>query len=306
MDGIRSIWENEWLIIEAVSIDSIRSLADKRYNSLNHWDRPDDYEEMMALGETHRWVSHFRDGFYVIDIEPVDIDWMLRAERIGCITGRFSKLHSEELERMVHKYAPITDHLFDAAICGPGWFVRTEKVSLKFGCHGVGPYTNMRSIIESMTTSISCHSPLKPSSSQGVRIFPWMQLNPWKEFRVFVHDHRIRCISQQDIYGVNEILHQLDSDHERIDTIIGWARELHRYHTDVIVPALHHIPSASLDLALVNDESRDRVLFIEPNSFGARMAAGSSLFHWIHDDDIMHNKKTLNTDQKIVFRYVEP
>jgi hypothetical protein len=53
----------------------------------------------------------------------------------------------------------------------------------------------------------------------------------------------------------------------------------------------------SIDLAILKN---DEPYFIEINSFGKEYPAGSSLFHWLNDEDILYDRKCEN---KIYFRY---
>ncbi len=46
------------------------------------------------------------------------------------------------------------------------------------------------------------------------------------------------------------------------------------------------------------DNNVTKPYFIEPNSFGKEYAAGSELFHWEIDEEILYGKK-----EKIYFRY---
>jgi hypothetical protein len=52
----------------------------------------------------------------------------------------------------------------------------------------------------------------------------------------------------------------------------------------------------TFDLVLLNDST---FYFIEPNSFGKEYSAGSALFHWINDSDILLNESC----NEIEFRY---
>jgi hypothetical protein len=61
-----------------------------------------------------------------------------------------------------------------------------------------------------------------------------------------------------------------------------------------ITPNINHISNYTIDLAVVDS----KIYFIELNSFGAEYAAGSALFHWIIDKEILYG----NTD-RIEFRY---
>jgi hypothetical protein len=59
---------------------------------------------------------------------------------------------------------------------------------------------------------------------------------------------------------------------------------------------INWISSYSYDFAIVNNKP----YFIEMNSFGKEYAAGSALFHWLLDEDILYGKSGENC---IEFRY---
>ena len=64
-----------------------------------------------------------------------------------------------------------------------------------------------------------------------------------------------------------------------------------------IKPNIVNVSSYTIDFALLDN---DEPYFIELNSFGKEYAAGSALFHWILDEDILYNKQN-----KIYFRYTK-
>ncbi len=101
--------------------------------------KPEGYDENISSGMTHKWVNKFKTNFHTIELSIDDTRWFTEAEKAGTITGRFPKQWSEELNEFLDKYDHKTRHLFDDTTCGIGWFVRTESVSLKTGCHGIGP-----------------------------------------------------------------------------------------------------------------------------------------------------------------------
>jgi hypothetical protein len=187
-------------------------------------EQPADYYEVVARGNTKHWVDLFHAGEYhkiVIDGKN-DLRWMREAQKIGFHTKKCSEIYEEELEETVAKYEPLFV---------PGkWFVRTESVSLKQGrsvllyiftflfffvflrflyiflisfftlCssrslegrHGVGPYSSMRTIIESLVTSTATHSCFGHDDSEiNVYLFPWLDMKGEKEFRIFVYNSEI-------------------------------------------------------------------------------------------------------------------
>lgn len=62
-----------------------------------------------------------------------------------------------------------------------------------------------------------------------------------------------------------------------------------------VIPTIIHIKDYVVDLAILDDGT---IYFIELNSFGAQYAAGSALFHWKKDSEILLNNKI-----DIEFRY---
>ena len=106
------------------------------------------------------------------------------------------------------------------------------------------------------------------------------------EFRVFVHENAITAVSQQHLLSVNETLAATsdgDLDRSIVQPILRYFDESIRHH-------FVDIGSYTLDLAVLDDGS---VYFIEPNVFGAEYAAGSALFHWIHDAEALHSCKDI-------------
>lgn len=217
-------------------------------------------------------------------LDERDLKWMKAALRVGLHTGRFSSLHKDELESTCDKYK-------DAVPPGK-WFVRTESVSLKEGMHGPGPYSDMKSIIESMTTGRPGHFAFNEEDTEcTLYLFPWIEMDPEKEFRIFVHENRITALSDQHLYTINEWLTSLSED-----DIKSVVRKILEHFEKHIKDKLSFLGSYTMDLALIGEE--DTPYFIEPNSFGKYYAAGSALYHWIYDHDTLHE------DDFIELRYV--
>ena len=86
------------------------------------------------------------------------------------------------------------------------------NVSLKEGKHGIGPYKDFKSIIESIVTCRLGHSPLyEDTTFITLYLIKFEEnLNRLREFRVFVHKNKITAISQQSLYESNAILEPLD------------------------------------------------------------------------------------------------
>lgn len=117
----------------------------------------------------------------------------------------------------------------------------------------------------------------KPSA---LIMIPWNdKINPRFEFRIFVVNNRLVAASPQKwwelIQHTGEELELFEEAFSRVEFI---GHSLNPYHTFVAD-------------VYVDPESRS-VKLIEFNPFGAHCGAGSSLFNWITDYDLLHGKVT--------------
>jgi hypothetical protein len=285
---ILRLFEDSDLLVECVREEDVHRLHDVRFNVNNLWsrDRPADYAQVLASHKTSLWAAPLCKKFAQFRIPTSELAWMLRAWRVGRYQGeQFPLSFAEDLEAFLSKHE--TDWPEGA------WFVRSERVSLKTGMHGVGPYTCLRAVAESLVTCVMGHAPFDhlEDSEDGtfcLYLFPWMpDLQPDLEFRAFVFHGRVTCISQQHLHQRNQVLEAL-SEAERVSMVREWVRAIVACQQDVAskVPQLAG-PSAcyTFDVAYVLDTGQ--ALFIEPNSFGAEYAAGSALFHWLEDEALL-------------------
>lgn len=257
---------------EAIPIDDVYAKGKDRYNSNNHWPdniRPEDYMEVLSKSYTVNWVNKFHSHYMVLNFDIVDIVWLRAAHRIAQHTGRFPSYFSEELRETVSKYAR-----FNTLVHKGEWFVRSEKCSLKYGQHGAGPYCDLKDVVESLVSSIYGHTPVDDDCEElRLYFFPWQKIQ--FEFRVFVCNRRITCISQQDIYV--KCKYSEEQVHEFCTLITT-------YFEENIKEKFTHLESYSIDICVLDNKE---VYFIEINSFGREYAAGSALFHWLHDSNLL-------------------
>jgi len=250
---------------------------------------PKDYKEVNSFGNTKNWIKSFHSDFQVINVKGFDLKWMKEAYNIGKFTRKFSDIYKYELEDFCERKC-------NKSIIFPkeGYFVRTEYVSLKKGIHGIGPYFDIKSIIESICTSTQQHATIEESDLElNIYLMKWLEMDSKKEFRVFVNNNKITGISVQNIYVENSYISSLSDDKLEI-----FVENVSKYFENDFT----NIWKTTITSQKTNNYTFDMVIlekdmcnaksfyFIESNPFGRNYAAGSALFHWIHDD-VLYNDK---------------
>jgi len=242
------------------------------YNVNNLGDRPSDYFEVLSQSDTKNWVKQFHHTYHTIELGTTDLKWMKEALKIGMHTAKCSELYEEELEDSFLRHKDKMP---------PGdWFVRTDRVSLKQGMHGKGPYNNFKKILESMVSTTSTHCCFGDNDTTCTIYFlPWLDMQGSKEFRIFVHQNRITAISAQQLYRPNEWLAGLTDEQLNVEIY-----KVLDYFESVVKDKMSYMASYTMDLVILEN---GLPYFIEANSFGANYASGSALFHWITDHHIL-------------------
>jgi hypothetical protein len=299
--------------IKPILLDDIIEHDKKKYNSNNHWvnnTRPCDYEYVLEQTSTSKWINQFKNYKKITIDNPVWIKWLKEASEISAQTGKFTELFSDEFDLMVEMLEKEFGYQFDNI--EPGYFVRVNNVSLKYGQHKEGPYKNIRTILESVVSSIGSHSPIKYNTLKlEIYLIKWIQIDPEFEFRVFVFNNKITAISQQNLYSqlfknyfsdpIDPVDHDDSdnsdnsdnySDHHNSNNPDNFTNIIKdklnivvNYYYQEILPKINWISNYTFDFAIVESKP----YFIELNSFGKEYAAGSALFHWILDEKILYN-----------------
>lgn len=277
--------------IQSIPVSHVREHDKVLYNTNNIWTDgkpPADYYERNAQTNSKHWLPKFHPNHITVTITKNDLRWIREAFSYGVITGRFPHMFDDELDDLVRRYEDTT--IFN----GTEYFVRTEEVSLKEGCHGAGPYTNIRAIVQSLVTCRKGHTAIKPETTEiKLYLLPWIQIPYYQEFRVFVHDRKITAISQQHLYDPNKVLYVLGVN-ERDKLIHTWITSLQSYFRSDIVEKID-IASFVMDIAILEN---GLPYFIEINTFGTKYASGSSLFGWTQDEAILYGDGST-----VVFRW---
>jgi hypothetical protein len=280
------------IIIQTIDSNDALIYDKIKYNTNNHWINnkcPDDYNEVLNRSDTKYWIDKFK-SYKLIQIKPQYKKWLVDVSKLCSQLCKFSNLYEEELEDLLFNHSEY-NHLFD----GRKYFVRCSNVSLKYGQYGVGPYFDLRMIIKSLVSCLDSHSPIKPKILENdlpfdIYLIEWVDLNPYTEFRVFIHNNNMTCISQQATTLSNTIIAGLNQNQIETDYVL----KIYNFWISDIKPKITHTESYSIDLAIIDDKG----YFIEINSFGKSYAAGSALFHWLEDED-----KLYNTTNTIYFRF---
>lgn len=295
---------NNSIIVTRFSKKEVDDTTKIRFNVNNLWasnnePEPDDYYEALEKTQTKNWYNVVKlEEVTIIEFDKTDTEWMLEALNSYAImvmmgtdelqaASTISQLFKSQLENTINK------HKNDFP--NGSFFVRVERVSLKSGIHGVGPYNSLKNIIRSIITSTVGHECISINDDLErfkIYLFNWNEIK--EEFRVFVHNNSITAISTQHYSQVSNILKNMNDDDIKINIvnkIVDWFNNNIKDKLSQIVG-----PNYTMDVALLNDNS---LYFIEPNCFGANYAAGSALFHWSIDHEILCN----NMNQ-IEFRFV--
>jgi hypothetical protein len=273
------------ITIKRYNLEDVLNGNNILFNTNNHWKDekippPADYDAKLEQGNMINWIDlfHPRDSYTKIVLDESDLYWMLKAADSGMHTGEFSHIYDEELEYTCDKYKDQFP---------PGnWFIRTERVSLKYGRFGCRPYTNMKDIIISIVTSTNAHRCIKHGDTTcPIYFMKWLDLDHDKEFRIFVYNNNITAVSAQYLYNINKWLNTLSD--EQIKKVIS---DIILYFNEHIKDKMTFMKDYVMDLVLLEN---NKPYFIEPNSFGKYYASGSSLFHWINDETKLYDNSVV-------------
>lgn len=276
-------------IIQQIDLADVLTLGKERFNTNNHWIGdlpPEDYSLKNNQTDTKNWIDYFKKIYIVINFDISDLNVFKSALTISRMRNKISKIHEDEIDGIVRKYIDYEKYMLD------GCFIRSENVSLKYGKHSVGPYFKLYNVIESILTAPSDHTPVHELPIK-LYLIPWIDIIKFQEFRVFVHNKKITAISQQHLYESNQILNKLSKDDANL-LINKWIDIINNYFFAKVQTSID-IDSYVYDFAILKD---DQPYFIEINPFGKEYSSGSSLFHWIIDEDILYGKK-----EELHFRY---
>lgn len=263
------------IVVETVNMEDVVRLDKIRYNTNNHYkegERPADYYDVLMQTSTSKWIDQFKTYQSItLDLTKPNAKWMIDACRMGIHTGRFPTSFDDERDMYAAYITQQHPDIFD----GREYFIRTETVSLKYGQHKAGPYTEMGKVLESLVTSIDGHTPIYDNTTELMLYFiPWEKLSIDREYRGFVCNNQLTALSQQHLYN----LYHGEGIHRDAEIILLYFHQIMRER-------ITFLSDYTFDIAILAD---DTPYFIEMNCFGTQYAAGSALFGWIEDHDVLY------------------
>jgi hypothetical protein len=270
---------NNKFIITPIKLTDIKLY----YNSKNHGNIPDDCNEILELFTINKWIGLFKEEFIKFTIDdPKHVRLIKLANKVGSITGKIPNLFLEDMREIFDMYG---DNVFDDNV----FFVKVNNVSLRHGRHGIGPYYNLQSIIESSVTCNKEHSFINQDTNKlDIYLITWEKIDPLNEFRVFVYNNKITTISQKYI---QTILY----DDKIIDNIQNMLTTIVNYFNNTIKNKVTWVSNYTYDFAIIENNP----YFIKMKSFGKEYGTDSLLFDWKLDENILCNA----CDNTIEFRY---
>lgn len=232
-----------------------------------------DYENWKALKDI--------DREQVITLDETCTQILALAGQIGRHTFELPQLYHEELCEVIDKIENELPESYSP------FFVRLSKCSTKGGHGGVGPFWNSKQIVRALVTSYRCVDVFSSGGICKLYVSPFnSQFNPDDEFRVFVYNKKVTCISQ---YNEKEDCGWGMLDDKTLSLVCSNIVDLYYALMDRAATLNICLPDClTMDVLCLRTQNFATEL-VEFNTFGAQMSAGSCLFDWIDDYDLLHS-----------------
>ncbi|CAH6418994.1 Hypothetical protein HVR_LOCUS181 [uncultured virus] len=266
----------------------------------------DEYRRRLCQTNKNVWVKIFSDpeGTITIPLSISQCKILADASKIGFLTNERSTLFKEELDE-IEFY--ISSSLKGSKIVK--WFIRLNEASPKDGRYGCGPLMSAKEMVTSLATSVRAHraflTSLELNQPNILYLVPWREdWNEFLEFRVFIHKRRVTCFSQyiwhRDLgWNASNIAVVAPRIIDYCDNSIIPKVDLESFVVDVTIV----IPNPTIinenKIPVIIDDTSFSIEVVELNSFGAELASGAALFHWLNDYNIMYG-----THNNVVVRYI--
>jgi hypothetical protein len=175
-----------------------------------------------------------------------------------------------------------------------GWLVQTSACSPKDALQdgGAGPHHSLKEVLLALMASDRVHRCIRKQDYCGDDItFFLVPFDPAvtvsREVRVFVNHNRVTSMSQYDVTSTSPMFVGLSPT-----VLAELAKSIVDFHETQVKPRWTVNTSYTMDVEVCQDTENNicTIRLLELNTFGAEMAAGSALFHWERDHDIMYGK----------------
>ena len=231
-------------------------------------------KKVFEANWTEKWIKKFYKTYKIIYIPY--IEWLKDATLSNMQTKCFNMLYVDHLNDYLEKN-PNTE--FD----GKPYHVRTEKFLLN------GPFYTIKDTIKELTTIDNSDNPLI-SGHTTLYMLPYIHIEPWEKFIVFVYKKTIVAISQKHVYTT---FYELN-----VDSLKMYSKIIYNYFYYCVRSNITHILSYTFNVGIKDEQP----YFIEMGSYGKEYANDSGLFNWSLDSDILYNDSV----NEIVVRWTRP
>jgi len=200
-----------------------------------------------------------------------------KASQVGILTKRYPRLYEDELELIEAKLQPLPS---------PPYCARLSTCGTIGGQGGVGPVSTAKQIVTALVTSYRCVNMFERQEPVGLYVLPFCShFDCNKEFRIFVCKNRVTAVSQYNEaedrgWGACSDTDLTNIVHHTVILLIAMVRQ-------AAVLKLALPASFTLDVFCHADQDF-AVELIELNSSGAQLAAGSCLYDWVRDYEMLY------------------
>ena len=235
----------------------------------------------------------------------MDARYLIQAAESAIFTGKLPKCYDEELTDIMVKL----DQFLADKSNDNGFFIRFDSVSPKDGVKPVlsdsngFPVRTGQEIVTMLATSKRALRAFNRGDRQ-LHFLPFIPVNSDNEFRVFIYQRRITCISQygpgrRTIFShwsderLTKLAQQIQETiliilDEILDTV-GTDNVVCDVNCQISYTGTQYIEFDSDSVPINRTEFVTTCKIIEFNSFGYWLASGSCLYHWLKDKEKLYS-----------------
>lgn len=277
------------IFIQVINSETLDHKKVNNNNFIKELDDPDainkDYETEICKTHLSNYAKQINYPIkFTYEFTKHEIENLKEACHVSIITGNWPSIYEEELDEIINR---LQNNWIDGE-----YFIRLDSASLKNGVVEL-PITNAQDLILGLITS----KRILTSFNLGYKKLYFIEFNPefdpHKEVRVFVRNNKVTGISQYHWYEPSYFNHF--SNHQ----LMLIAKNIIYDVENKLIPLVSNAIQTNdftVDYLVKGDLT---LQIIELNSFGYWLSAGSCLFSWSDDRDILYDK---GNEQNVYFR----